>query len=342
MKIELRESSHKITELEKAIAHKPTKKERIEIHSERSMSTPMGTKPRSISVSRKQSSRGTRKKKEESISTESDESYSDDGGESSDSQSSNYEKNFPLPKKHNLGRKRAMKYFLNRFTKIARQIQGLKHEVALNYLTDNLRDGPFCQSITKKPPVSMEELTDRSVKYTAIEEVEASKAASVAKKDKAEHHKRKSSLEERPKEERKRRDRRDRYKRLFQPRFELYSSLNRTPGCIMEDVYVANQLKFPTEKPIPSGADKSKDCEFHKTFGHETDNCTTLKDQIEDLVRKGHLRQYLDHNRYGCSSDWDNSRRDQSDRDKRRDDPPRDNHHRHIAGTINVIAEGIT
>ncbi|KAF7816863.1 uncharacterized protein G2W53_030832 [Senna tora] len=242
------------------------------------------------------------------------------------------------------GENEPLKDFLDRFTKIARQIQGLKHEVALNYLTDNLRDCPFCQSITKKPPSSMEELMDRSAKYIAIEEVEASKAANAGKRDRADH-KRKFSPDERPREDRRRsnhpKDRRDRYRRLI-PKFKSYTSLNKTPARIIEDVHVASQLKFPVEKPIPIEADRSKYCKFHKTFGHETDNCHTLKDQIEELVRRGHLRQYLDHNKYGRTGDRDNSRKDRQDRDQRRDEPHQENHQRNVAGTINVIAGGIT
>ncbi|KAF7808192.1 uncharacterized protein G2W53_034935 [Senna tora] len=153
------------------------------------------------------------------------------------------------------GENEPLKDFLDRFTKVARQIQGLKHEVALNYLTDNLMDGAFCQSITKKPPSSMEELMDRSAKYIAIEEVGDSKASSVAKKDRAEH-KRKFSSDEQPRDDRKRRDRKD--------------------------------------------------------------------------------------SKYGRTGDRDNSRRDHQDRDRRRDEPPRENHHRNVVGTINVIAGGIT
>ncbi|KAF7807811.1 Ribonuclease H [Senna tora] len=126
----------------------------------------------------------------------------------------------------------------------------------------------------------MEELMDRSAKYIAIEEVEASKATTVTKKDRAEH-KRKFSPEERSREDRKRRDRRDRYRRPFQPKFELYSSLNRTPARIMEDVY-------------------------------------------------------------GRTGDQDGNRRVHPDRDRRREEPPRENPPRNIAGTIKVIARGIT
>ncbi|KAF7842327.1 uncharacterized protein G2W53_004625 [Senna tora] len=73
------------------------------------------------------------------------------------------------------GKEESLKDFLIRFTKAARQIQGLKMEVALSYLTDNLRSKLFCCSITKKPPKTMAELLARSTKYIAFEEVQQAK-----------------------------------------------------------------------------------------------------------------------------------------------------------------------
>ncbi|KAF7810690.1 Pol polyprotein [Senna tora] len=83
------------------------------------------------------------------------------------------------------GKEESLKDFLIRFTKAARQIQGLKMEVALSYLTDNLRSKLFCCSITKKPPKTMAELLARSTKYIAFEEVQQAKEGGQSKKEEA-------------------------------------------------------------------------------------------------------------------------------------------------------------
>ncbi|KAF7830803.1 uncharacterized protein G2W53_013136 [Senna tora] len=84
------------------------------------------------------------------------------------------------------GKEESLKDFLIRFTKAARQIQGLKMEVALSYLTDNLRSKLFCCSITKKPPKTMAELLARSTKYIAFEEVQQAKEGGQSRREESE------------------------------------------------------------------------------------------------------------------------------------------------------------
>ncbi|GAV78967.1 hypothetical protein CFOL_v3_22432, partial [Cephalotus follicularis] len=37
-----------------------------------------------------------------------------------------------------------------------------------------------------------------------------------------------------------------------------------------------------------------KYCRYHRDHGHDTEKCRQLKNQIEDLIQKGHLRKYVD------------------------------------------------
>ena len=39
--------------------------------------------------------------------------------------------------------------------------------------------------------------------------------------------------------------------------------------------------------------DLSKHCQFHKDHRHETSTCITLKNQIEELIRKGRLVRFV-------------------------------------------------
>ena len=46
-------------------------------------------------------------------------------------------------------------------------------------------------------------------------------------------------------------------------------------------------------KSDPSTRDNTKYCEFHRDYGHRTDNCIQLKREIEFLIRRGYLRRFI-------------------------------------------------
>src|SRR6187397_2040931 len=73
--------------------------------------------------------------------------------------------------------------------------------------------------------------------------------------------------------------------------YSSYRPLN-TPRATM---YSVNQNREGWVRPIPMKArsrDVKKYCMFHRDVGHYTEECTQLKDNIEELIRKGHLTQY--------------------------------------------------
>ncbi|KAF7817891.1 uncharacterized protein G2W53_023346 [Senna tora] len=131
------------------------------------------------------------------------------------------------------GKEESLKDFLIRFTKAARQIQGLKMEVALSYLTDNLRSKLFCCSITKKPPKTMAELLARSTKYIAFEEVQQAKEGGQSRREESEPsrsrndgYRRKDRKDDR-RDDWNRRERRQKPPRSFGPRFSSYTPLKK-------------------------------------------------------------------------------------------------------------------
>ena len=52
------------------------------------------------------------------------------------------------------------------------------------------------------------------------------------------------------------------------------------------------------KRPDPLRGDRSKRnlnkyCRYHKDVGHTTEECITLKDEIEKLIRRGYLQDYI-------------------------------------------------
>ena len=46
-------------------------------------------------------------------------------------------------------------------------------------------------------------------------------------------------------------------------------------------------------KGDPNKRSKNKYCRFHRDYGHNTDECYDLKQQIENLIRQGKLRHFI-------------------------------------------------
>ncbi|KAL0319788.1 UNVERIFIED_CONTAM: hypothetical protein Sradi_5240300 [Sesamum radiatum] len=80
-----------------------------------------------------------------------------------------------------------------------------------------------------------------------------------------------------------------------------------------------------------------KYCLFHKDRGHSTEECLHLKDEIEKLIRRGYLKEYVD-----CSNRprEGNSRppQERRERETRGNQPNQDNPP--TAGVIGVIFGG--
>ena len=53
-------------------------------------------------------------------------------------------------------------------------------------------------------------------------------------------------------------------------------------------------LKWPEKmKGDPNMCNRNKYCRFHRDHGHDMDECFDLKQQIENLIRQGKLRNFL-------------------------------------------------
>ena len=57
---------------------------------------------------------------------------------------------------------------------------------------------------------------------------------------------------------------------------------------------VANKLKPPPKIDKMLGSSKDTWCKFHQAFGHGLCNCLALGHQLNELVRDGFLKEYLE------------------------------------------------
>ena len=69
-----------------------------------------------------------------------------------------------------------------------------------------------------------------------------------------------------------------------------------------EDVFMVEEQTRVFKQPDPLRGDRSKRnqnkyCCFHKNVSHTTEECITLKDEIEKLIRRGYVQDYINNSR---------------------------------------------
>ncbi|XP_014523893.1 uncharacterized protein LOC106780154 [Vigna radiata var. radiata] len=77
------------------------------------------------------------------------------------------------------------------------------------------------------------------------------------------------------------------------PRYQQYAQLNAPRARILQEALSTHILQDPQKRPTPSGVDSSKHCLYHQNMGHDTEECMTLRDKIEELIRAGRLKNYV-------------------------------------------------
>ncbi|XP_017431985.1 uncharacterized protein LOC108339357 [Vigna angularis] len=76
------------------------------------------------------------------------------------------------------------------------------------------------------------------------------------------------------------------------PKFDHYTAVNAPRAKILEEALRTEHLSV-RKLHSPKNVDEGKHCQYHQNLGHTTEECVTLKDKIEPLIRAGHLRKYV-------------------------------------------------
>ncbi|XP_059627389.1 uncharacterized protein LOC132270212 [Cornus florida] len=170
-------------------------------------------------------------------------------------------------------------------TTLEQQVEEVDDKVALTAFMGGLQTSKFLFSLSKEAPTSMTELMVKAWKHMNAED------AMNARKNKDGEDKRSEKKRPAPNT---REEKESKYKKFSNNQADRSS---RRP--IQDDA----SLKWPPKlKANPTKRSLGKYCRFHRDHGHNTEDCFDLKNQIENLVRKGHLRKFTTENGKGGSN----------------------------------------
>ncbi|XP_027150254.1 uncharacterized protein LOC113750488 [Coffea eugenioides] len=267
----------------------------------------------------------------------------------------------------------SLRSYVQRFHEESVQIPDPNEQVTIAAFTHGLVSGVFNTGIHKKYPRTLHELWLKVEKGIQAEDLNRMKKEVQAARPRADPRRGKElgrsetgtgSGFQSPG-----RDRRSVFDRISKgkspiPESEL-TPLNTTRSRVLS-VMEQNNLEKAPPKMFGSKDKRNSNlyCLYHRDIGHETENCNDLKKEIENLIRQGHLKQFI---RRGGGQKRNEPRRDNRG-DQRRDErrpsrsscrppedpreikrPPRDGSSGHglgygpnIAGVINIIIGGQT
>lgn len=87
--------------------------------------------------------------------------------------------------------------------------------------------------------------------------------------------------------------------RLKGPCFNNYTLLSVPQTKILEETLSADLFPTPRKKPTTTNTNENKHYLYHRNLDHTTEDCSALRDKIEELIKASHLMQFMKKN---CSN----------------------------------------
>ncbi|XP_016171518.1 uncharacterized protein LOC107613856 [Arachis ipaensis] len=178
--------------------------------------------------------------------------------------------------------------YLNRFNDKCLKIDGLTDLVASLCLTNGLLNEDFRKYLTTKPVWTMQEIQNVAREYINDEEV--SQVVAANKRQPTYSNARPSGGGERSKEH----SRDGGSAKTFKPfprvgKFTNYTPLAAPIVEVFQQIADKGILSKPRQLKDRMGGNKSLYCDYHKGYGHKTQDCFDLKDALEQAIREGKL-----------------------------------------------------
>jgi len=165
-------------------------------------------------------------------------------------------------------RSESLRAFMERFRKVALNIQNLNPKVAMHHLVTALKPGPFSDSLCMNSTIDIDELCQRAAMFMQWEE----------------YRQQSSTKEMRPPRQTEGTHPKVGPSKPRVPKFSHYTPLNANRAQILEEALNTATLPTPRRILSPWNAYQSKHCKYHRNYSHTAEECLALKDKIEELI----------------------------------------------------------
>ncbi|KAK3007871.1 hypothetical protein RJ639_014600 [Escallonia herrerae] len=183
--------------------------------------------------------------------------------------------------------------FLGRFNAATLEINDLDESVKYTAFLRGLRPtSKFAFSMNKSPPGNMKALLKKANKYIQAEEYLETHRG---RRGEGKEEQKKRSREITPPEEKSaKHSKHDEWRPKDSFASEKLTPLNAKPSQILHEIKDNKALNWPDKmKSQPNKKNKDLWCHFHNDHDHTTNNCGSLKQAIEALIKRGQLRKFL-------------------------------------------------
>ncbi|GKV05103.1 hypothetical protein SLEP1_g17147 [Rubroshorea leprosula] len=180
----------------------------------------------------------------------------------------------------------SLRDYMQRFNKATLDIDNVPDTICLSALLHGLKRGRFLDDLLENPPRTWNEVNDRSASFILSEDFQSSKRRADDKQ---------SKIQEQPprREEKKKQKVGEQWGKLADfPKYANYIPLTLPRSQILAQIQHWVRRPPPPLHDSPR-ADKSKHCDYHRVYGHNTKDCQHLKDELEFLARNGKLEGYV-------------------------------------------------
>src|SRR3954471_3819892 len=180
-------------------------------------------------------------------------------------------------------------------------VEDCSDDVAIAAFTNGLKEKDLIKSLYKHPPKNYDGVMSRAKTYMVAEEAmqfssDEEPSKKIQKRGRHDGNSKKNIHARTPPPCRARSPppRRARSTTPLPPR--RFTLLNRARNEVLNHIREAGYVKDPPPMKPRSAASRRKSdayCRFHRDYGHDTEDCYQLKEEIEELINRGRLQRFV-------------------------------------------------